>query len=73
VSVSACLVTWVISLILVGVILLRNFCQQFGVCVRKWRRAGFSDIQAAEKSIITDREIELFYGISTWDDELNTR
>jgi hypothetical protein len=41
-------------------------------CVRRWRRAGFSDIQAAEKSTITDREIELLYGISTWDDELNT-
>jgi hypothetical protein len=41
-------------------------------CVRRWRRAGFIDNQAAEESIITDGEIELVYGISTWDDELNT-
>ena len=41
-------------------------------CIRRWRRAGFSDNEAAEKSAITDREIELLYGISTWDDELNT-
>ena len=34
-------------------------------CVRRWRRAGFSDDQAAEKSTITDREIELLYIIST--------
>jgi hypothetical protein len=41
-------------------------------CVRRWRRAGFSDDKAAEKSTITDREMELLHGISTWDDELDT-
>ena len=41
-------------------------------CVRRWRRAGFSDNEAAENSTITDREIKLLYDISTWDDELNT-
>jgi hypothetical protein len=34
-------------------------------CVRRWRRIGFSDNQAAEKSTITERETELLYGIST--------
>jgi hypothetical protein len=41
-------------------------------CVRRWRRAGFGDDEVAEKSAITDREIELLYSISTWDDNLNT-
>jgi hypothetical protein len=41
-------------------------------CVRRWRRAGFNDNQAAEKSTITNMEIELLYGISTWDNELYT-
>jgi hypothetical protein len=41
-------------------------------CVRGWKKAGFSNDQAADKSTITDREIELLYGISTWDTELNT-
>jgi hypothetical protein len=41
-------------------------------CVRRWRRAGFSDNKAAEKSTITNREIELLYGISMWDDKLST-
>jgi hypothetical protein len=53
----------------------RNSTPQFLAaiqCVRRWRRAGFSDNEAAEKSTITDGEIELLYGISMWDDELNT-
>ena len=41
-------------------------------CVKRWKRAGFGDDQAAEKSTITDREIELLYSISTWDNDLNT-
>jgi hypothetical protein len=41
-------------------------------CVRRWRRAGFGDDEVAEQSAITNREIELLYSISTWDDNLNT-
>jgi hypothetical protein len=38
-------------------------------CVRRWRRAGFGDDEAAANTPITDGEIELLYGISTWDDD----
>ena len=34
-------------------------------CIRRWRRASFSDNEAAKKLAITNREIELLYGIST--------
>jgi hypothetical protein len=34
-------------------------------CVERWRRADFSDKQAAKKSTITNSEIELLYGRST--------
>ncbi|XP_014550235.1 hypothetical protein COCVIDRAFT_116019, partial [Bipolaris victoriae FI3] len=34
-------------------------------CVRRWKRAGLSDNQAAENSTITDKETELLYDIST--------
>jgi hypothetical protein len=40
-------------------------------CVRRWRRAGFGDDEVAVKSPITDREIELLYSISTWDDDFS--
>jgi hypothetical protein len=40
-------------------------------CVRRWRRAGFGNNEVAEKSPITDREIELVFGISTWDDDVS--
>jgi hypothetical protein len=43
-------------------------------CVRRWRRAGFGDDNEVRSDGITDREIELLYQISTWEDdiELNT-
>jgi hypothetical protein len=34
-------------------------------CVRRWRRAGFGDDEAVANMPITNREIELLYGIST--------
>jgi hypothetical protein len=39
-------------------------------CVRSWRRASFRDDEVAKKLVITNREIELLYSISTWDDNL---
>lgn len=38
-------------------------------CVRRWRRAGFSDDEAVTNTPITNREIELLYGISIWDND----
>jgi hypothetical protein len=42
-------------------------------CVRRWRRAHLGDDEIAEKHTVTDKEIELKYGIHSWDDSnLNT-
>ena len=39
-------------------------------CVRRWRRAGFGDDdEVAEQSPITEKELELLYSLSTWDDD----
>jgi hypothetical protein len=42
-------------------------------CVRRWRRAHLGDDKIAGKHTVTDKEIELKYGIYSWDDSnLNT-
>ena len=38
-------------------------------CVRRWRRAGFGDDEVVANTPITEREKELLYSISTWDDD----
>ena len=38
-------------------------------CVRRWRKAGLGDDEAAIKATISDAEMDILYDVSTWDDE----
>lgn len=40
-------------------------------CARRWKRARFGDDEVAVTLPITNREIELLYGISTRDDDFS--
>jgi hypothetical protein len=38
-------------------------------CVRRWQKAGLGDDEEAANTGITDEEMELVYGVATWDDD----
>lgn len=41
-------------------------------CVQRWQRSGLGDNKVAMKSAISDKEIDLLYGVSSWYDDNNT-
>jgi hypothetical protein len=69
VSVSEFSVSWVTSWSLADAILGSSFWQQYSVYGAGYE-LSFGDDEVAAKATMTDKESELVYRLSTWDDRL---